>query len=104
MSELPHDEGSAQLEGWHRPVTTDAKAYASAYATAIWTYDTNQHDYFDWEDAVKLFADPMDSGTARVAGEHAAVLRPVEAAETARRKRHGERGDGRDASCATAAG
>lgn len=62
------DEGSAQLEGWHRPVTTDAKAYASAYATAIWTYDTNQHDYFDWEDAVKLFADPMDSGTARVAG------------------------------------
>ncbi len=61
------DDDPAQLDGWRRPVTTDPKAYASAYATAIWTYDTNRHGYSDWVDAVKVFADPMDRGTSQVA-------------------------------------
>ncbi len=65
----PGDAGAAPyLKAWDRPDTTDPKVYATAYATAIWTYDTTVHGYFDWQDAVKMFADPMDSDGPRVAG------------------------------------
>lgn len=56
------------LKAWDRPGTTDPKVYATAYATAIWTYDSTVHGYFDWQDAVKMFADPMDTDGPRVAG------------------------------------
>jgi hypothetical protein len=55
------------LDGWRRPTTADPKAFALAYATAIWTYDTAVHDYYTWRDAVSVFADPMDNDAARVA-------------------------------------
>jgi hypothetical protein len=62
------EAGKPWLEAWQRPETTDPKVYASAYATAIWTYDTTVHGYFDWQNAAKMFADPMDEGGPRVAG------------------------------------
>lgn len=63
-----NDDGSPRLKAWDRPTTTDPRVYAAAYATAIWTYDSTLHGYFDWQDAVKMFADPMDTGGPRVAG------------------------------------
>jgi hypothetical protein len=62
------DDGTPYLKAWDRPDTTDPKVYATAYATAIWTYDSTVHGYFDWQDAVKMFADPMDTDGPRVAG------------------------------------
>ncbi|ONI79076.1 hypothetical protein BWI15_00435 [Kribbella sp. ALI-6-A] len=62
------DGGSPRLKAWARPNTTDPKVYAAAYATAIWTYDSTVHGYFEWQGAVKMFADPMDTGGPRVAG------------------------------------
>ncbi|GAB2615185.1 hypothetical protein [Kribbella endophytica] len=62
------DDGTPYLKAWDRPNTTDPKVYATAYATAIWTYDSTVHGYFDWQDAIKMFADPMDTDGPRVAG------------------------------------
>jgi hypothetical protein len=56
------EQGPARLDAWKRPATTDPKEFAIAYARAIWTYDTTQHDFFDWEDAVSVFADPTGAG------------------------------------------
>ncbi|GAB3837640.1 hypothetical protein [Kribbella italica] len=61
-------DAAPYLKAWDRPNTTDPKMYATAYATAIWSYDSTVHGYFDWQDAVKMFADPMDTGGPRVAG------------------------------------
>jgi hypothetical protein len=60
----PWDEGgsSASLDAWQRPSTSDAKEYAIAFGRAIWTYDTTVHSFFDWQDAVGAFADPMGEG------------------------------------------
>jgi hypothetical protein len=74
--ETPQVAASAQgdtvaapyLKAWDRPNTTDPRVYATAYATAIWTYDSTVHGYFDWQDAVKMFADPMDTDGPGVAG------------------------------------
>lgn len=55
------------LDAWRRPTTTDPKAFALAYAAAVWTYDTAVHDYDTWRDAVSVFADPMDSAAGRIA-------------------------------------
>ncbi|GAA3598381.1 hypothetical protein [Kribbella ginsengisoli] len=60
-------ESAPVLDAWRRPTTTDPKAFALAYATAVWTYDTAAHDYYTWRDAVSVFADPMDSAAARIA-------------------------------------
>jgi hypothetical protein len=62
---LPWEEGRespAGLDAWQRPSTTDAGEYAAAFGRAIWTYDTTVHGYFDWENAVSAFADPMGQG------------------------------------------
>jgi hypothetical protein len=59
-------ETAARLEEWKRPTTTDPKEFAIAYARAIWTYDTTRHSYFDWRDAVSVYADPTGE-SARVA-------------------------------------
>jgi hypothetical protein len=56
------EETAARLEAWTRPTTTDAKEFAVAYARAIWTYDTTRHSFFDWEDAVSVYADPTGAG------------------------------------------
>jgi hypothetical protein len=48
------------LEAWQRPTTTDPMVFATAYARAIWTYDTTLHSFWTWQDAVSVFADPMD--------------------------------------------
>ncbi|GAA1559137.1 hypothetical protein [Kribbella lupini] len=61
-------DATPYLKAWDRPNTTDPKVYATAYATAIWTYDSTVHGYFDWQNAVKMFADPMDTDAPRVAG------------------------------------
>ena len=53
-----------QLPAWARPATRDPKAYAVAFGTAIWTYDSNVHSYLDWQDAVTAFADPLESPAA----------------------------------------
>ena len=50
-----------QLPGWARPTTTDPKAYAIAFGTTIWTYDSSVHSYFQWQDAVTAFANPLES-------------------------------------------
>ncbi|TDO51530.1 hypothetical protein EV643_103269 [Kribbella sp. VKM Ac-2527] len=52
------EDTAARLEAWKRPTTTDAKEFAIAYARAIWTYDTTRHSFYDWEDAVSVYADP----------------------------------------------
>ncbi|TCC34951.1 hypothetical protein [Kribbella sindirgiensis] len=54
-------EAPRQLEAWARPTTTDPRAFAIAYARAIWTYDTSRHSYVDWQNAVSLFADPTSA-------------------------------------------
>ncbi|TCO41021.1 hypothetical protein EV646_116112 [Kribbella antiqua] len=51
-------EEPARLDAWARPTTTDPREMAIAYARAIWTYDTSVHSYFEWQDAVSVFADP----------------------------------------------
>jgi len=56
------EQGAARLDAWKRPTTTDPKEFAIAYARAIWTYDTTQHSFFDWEDAVSVYADPTGAG------------------------------------------
>jgi hypothetical protein len=56
------EKRAARLEAWNRPTTTDPKEFAIAYARAIWTYDTTRHSYFDWEDAVSVYADPTGAG------------------------------------------
>jgi hypothetical protein len=55
-------ESSPRLEAWSRPVSTDPKVVAIAYARAIWTYDTAKHSFDDWQNAVSVFADPMGEG------------------------------------------
>jgi hypothetical protein len=35
-----------------------------AFGTAIWTYDSTVHSYFDWQDAVTAFANPLESPDA----------------------------------------
>lgn len=47
-----------RLDVWTPPTTTDPRQFAIAYARAIWTYDTSQHSYTDWQNAVSGFADP----------------------------------------------
>ncbi|TCC36487.1 hypothetical protein [Kribbella speibonae] len=54
-------ETPVQLEAWRPPTTTDPREYAIAYARAIWTYDTAEHSYVDWQNAVGLFADPTSA-------------------------------------------
>ncbi|TCC26806.1 hypothetical protein E0H58_01970 [Kribbella speibonae] len=54
-------ESPRQLEAWARPTTTDPRAFAIAYARAIWTYDTTRHNYVDWQNAVSVFADPTSA-------------------------------------------
>lgn len=54
-------EAPRQLEAWSRPTTTDSRAFAIAYARAIWTYDTSRHSYVDWQNAVSVFADPTSA-------------------------------------------
>ncbi|TCN28610.1 hypothetical protein EV644_14524 [Kribbella orskensis] len=54
------DDGATKLDAWQRPTTSDPKAFAIAYARAIWTYDTSIHSFWDWRDAVSVFADPTD--------------------------------------------
>ena len=51
-------QSPTRLDAWKRPTTTDPKAFAIAYAQAIWTYDTTRHSLTDWQDAVSVFADP----------------------------------------------
>jgi hypothetical protein len=58
---VPSDGGPSG-DAWQRPSTSDSKAYAIAFGRAIWTYDTNVHDFYDWQDAVSAFADPMGDG------------------------------------------
>jgi hypothetical protein len=48
------------LEAWKRPATTDPREFAIAYGRAIWTYNTSVHGYYEWRDAVSVFADPTD--------------------------------------------
>lgn len=57
-------ESMLQLDAWARPATTDPKEYAVAFGTAIWSYDSTVHDYFDWRDAVTAFANPLESPEA----------------------------------------
>lgn len=54
-------ESPVQLSAWRRPTTTDPQVFAIAYARAMWTYDTRQHSYVDWQNAVSLFADPSSA-------------------------------------------
>ncbi|TDX04044.1 hypothetical protein [Kribbella sp. VKM Ac-2566] len=54
-------EAPRQLEAWSRPTITDPRAFAIAYARAIWTYDTARHSYVDWQNAVSVFADPTSA-------------------------------------------
>ncbi|WP_329000900.1 hypothetical protein OHA18_41525 [Kribbella sp. NBC_00709] len=54
-------EPAVQLEAWRRPTTTDPQEFAIAYARAIWTYDTRQHSYVDWQNAVSVYADPSSA-------------------------------------------
>jgi hypothetical protein len=54
-------ETAVQLKAWHRPVTSDPREFAVAYARAIWTYDTTLHSYVDWQNAVSVFADPTSA-------------------------------------------
>ncbi|GAB2647066.1 hypothetical protein [Kribbella swartbergensis] len=56
------EQTPTRLDAWNRPTTTDPREFAIAYARAIWTFDTTQHSYFDWEDAVSVFADPTGAG------------------------------------------
>jgi hypothetical protein len=53
-------ESATKLGAWQRPATSDPKAFATAFARAIWTYDTSIHSFWDWRDAVSVFADPTD--------------------------------------------
>lgn len=53
-----------QLAAWVRPVTTDPQRYAAAFGTTIWTYDSTVHTYAQWQDAVTIFADPVDAPDA----------------------------------------
>lgn len=55
-------ESPPRLDAWTRPVSTDPKVVAIAYARAIWTYDTAKHSLDDWQNAVSVFADPMGEG------------------------------------------
>ncbi|MGW6278447.1 hypothetical protein [Kribbella sp. NPDC055071] len=54
-------ETAVQLKAWRRPVTSDPREFAVAYARAIWTYDTTRHSYVDWQNAVSVFADPTSA-------------------------------------------
>ncbi|WP_329484241.1 hypothetical protein OG555_19015 [Kribbella sp. NBC_01484] len=63
-SKEPNSIVEPQLPAWERPATTDPKAYAIAFGTAIWTYDSSVHGYFDWQDAVTAFANPLESPDA----------------------------------------
>lgn len=55
------------LRVWARPTTRDASTFAEAYATAIWTYDT-QLPYAAWAETIGSWADPLGSpASARVA-------------------------------------
>lgn len=54
------DDNANKLDAWQRPATSDPKAFAIAYARAIWTYDTSIHSFWDWRDAVSAFADPTN--------------------------------------------
>ncbi|MER7243096.1 hypothetical protein [Kribbella sp. NPDC000426] len=54
-------ESPVQLSTWRRPTTTDPQVFAIAYARAMWTYDTRQHSYVDWQNAVSVFADPSSA-------------------------------------------
>jgi hypothetical protein len=56
------EESPVGLDAWRRPSTTDAREYAVAFGRAIWSYDTTIHDFFDWQNAVSAFADPMGAG------------------------------------------
>jgi hypothetical protein len=60
----PETTARPQLPAWARPTTTDPKEYAVAFGTAIWTYDSTAHSYFDWQDAVTAFANPLESPEA----------------------------------------
>lgn len=55
------EEAPTQLEAWTPPTTNDPREFASAYARAIWTYDTSLHSYVDWQNAVSVFADPASA-------------------------------------------
>ncbi|TDO30206.1 hypothetical protein EV643_1395 [Kribbella sp. VKM Ac-2527] len=54
------EESFGGLEAWTRPATTDPREFALAYSRAIWTYNTSVHGYYEWRDAVSVFADPTD--------------------------------------------
>jgi hypothetical protein len=60
----PESTQRAQLAAWARPATTDPKEFAMAFGTAIWSYDSTVHSYFDWQDAVTAFANPLESPDA----------------------------------------
>ncbi|WP_327640713.1 hypothetical protein OHB24_20685 [Kribbella sp. NBC_00482] len=45
-------------------MTTDPQRYAAAFGTTIWTYDSTVHTYAQWQDAVTIFADPVDAPDA----------------------------------------
>lgn len=55
-------ESPSRLDAWTRPVSTDPKVVAVAYARAVWTYDTAKHSFDDWQNAVSVFADPTGEG------------------------------------------
>jgi hypothetical protein len=60
----PQSTQQAQQAAWVRPATTDPKEFAVAFGTAIWSYDSTVHSYFDWQDAVTAFANPLESPDA----------------------------------------
>ncbi|MGW6197018.1 hypothetical protein ACWF0M_12805 [Kribbella sp. NPDC055110] len=53
-----------QLAAWVRPATTDPQRYAAAFGTTIWTYDSTIHTYAQWQDAVTVFANPLETPDA----------------------------------------
>jgi hypothetical protein len=46
---------------WTRPTTVDPRAFAIAFGTTIWTYDSAAHSYVQWQDAVTAYANPLES-------------------------------------------
>ena len=73
----------SRLAAWVRPTTTDPRAYAIAFGTTIWTYDSTVHSYAQWQDAVTVLRGPAGIAPRRRQGcaQHASVRQPVGGAE-----------------------
>jgi hypothetical protein len=96
-STVPKSTEAPQLSAWARPTTTDPKVLAIAYGTAIWTYDTAVDSYFDWQDAVTAFANPLESPDA---GRVARSMLPY-TTQWEELKVHNARATARDVTAAT---